>query len=232
MPAPPTSPSTGRAQGGPGAEPGLAEGAEDTSEEFRPRPGLVARCPSPAPRPACPPRRSDCPLGPAGPGFPDAKPDEACASPHLLPLGPPLPSWGHPWLPSPDAPLSGCQASATQDSLGPWAEPLALRPLSKASAASAGWGGRRRPLWGLLDPQGRGRAGPEPGCGGGGLGAAPARSMGLPGLRSRTGAAWSGGGEHTGPAVCRGGQPRPRERWAPPLPPDGPCSATDQAGKA
>lgn len=36
MPAPPTSPRTGRAQGGPGAGPAPALGAEDTSEDFRP----------------------------------------------------------------------------------------------------------------------------------------------------------------------------------------------------
>lgn len=195
VPAPPTSPSTGRAQGGPGAEPGLAKGAEDTSEEFRPRPGPVARCPSPAPRPACPPGRPSCPLGPAGRGFPDAKPEAAGPSPHLLPLGPPLPSWGHPWPPSPDAPLAGRQASETQDLLGPWA--LALRPVSKACAASPGWSERQQPLWGLLDPQAGECAGREPG----GPGAAPAGSMRFPGLRSRTGAAWSGGGEHVGPAV-------------------------------
>lgn len=46
VPAPPTSPRTGRAQGGPGAGPGLAQGAEDTSEEFRP-PGRIVRCPLP-----------------------------------------------------------------------------------------------------------------------------------------------------------------------------------------
>lgn len=50
MPAPPTSPRTGQRQGGPGAGPALAEGAEDTSEEFRP-PGPVVCCPSPATHP-------------------------------------------------------------------------------------------------------------------------------------------------------------------------------------
>lgn len=46
VPAAPTSPRTGRqAQGGPGAGPGLAEGAEDTSE-FR-QPGRIVYCPLP-----------------------------------------------------------------------------------------------------------------------------------------------------------------------------------------
>lgn len=51
MPAPPTSPRTGRGQGGPGAGPPLAEGAEDTSEEFRPPGQPVVCCPSLATHP-------------------------------------------------------------------------------------------------------------------------------------------------------------------------------------
>ncbi|CAI9157484.1 unnamed protein product [Rangifer tarandus platyrhynchus] len=47
VPAPPTSPSTGRVQGGPGAGPGLAKGAEDTSEEFRPWPVRLLAAPRP-----------------------------------------------------------------------------------------------------------------------------------------------------------------------------------------
>lgn len=59
MPAPPTSPRTGRVQGGPGAGPGLAEGAEDTSEEFRPPAGSYAAPRSPpTPQPACPPGKA------------------------------------------------------------------------------------------------------------------------------------------------------------------------------
>lgn len=51
VPAPPTSPRTGQALGGPGAGPALAEGAEDTSsEEFRPL-GPVVCCTSKATHP-------------------------------------------------------------------------------------------------------------------------------------------------------------------------------------
>ena len=51
---------------------------------------------------------------------------------------------------------------------------------------------------GAVGPQAGGRAGPEAE---GGPGSRSSWKHGLPGLRSRTGAAWSGGGEHVGPAA-------------------------------
>lgn len=67
VPAAPTSPRTGRAQGGPGAGPALAQGAGDTSEEFSP-PGRIVRGPLPPTlHPGCPPGKAPLPWCPARP---------------------------------------------------------------------------------------------------------------------------------------------------------------------
>lgn len=98
VPAPLTSLHTGQAQGGPGAGPGLAEGAEDALES-RPLSPAVC-CPSlpPTPQSACllravrPHRvRQGLPEAsrPLGPSYPGQK-GLTCAFAHLLPLGPPL----------------------------------------------------------------------------------------------------------------------------------------------